>query len=74
MTLEEFINEKLCPTGTVTAWDETVIRTALALGDMDKLSDRIAAMCRRAGVPIPVDLFCRAQNEKMPEYKSSNLK
>lgn len=53
MTLEEFINEKLCPTGTVTAWDETVIRTALALGDMDKLSDRIAAMCRRAGVPIP---------------------
>ena len=56
MTLEEFINEKLCPTGTVTAWDETVIRTALALGDMDKLSDRIAAMCR-------------AQNEKMPEYK-----
>ena len=36
MTLEDFINEKLCPTGKVTAWDETVIRTALALGDMDK--------------------------------------
>ena len=56
MTLEEFINEKLCPTGTVTAWDETVIRTALTLGDMDKLSDQIAAMCRRARVRVPADL------------------
>ena len=29
MTLEDFINEKLCPTGKVTVWDETIIRTAL---------------------------------------------
>lgn len=56
MTLEEFINDKLCPTGTVTAWDETVLRTALELGDMDKLSDQLIAMCRRAGVPVPMDL------------------
>ncbi|MBQ4280376.1 hypothetical protein [Alistipes senegalensis] len=56
MTLEDFINEKLCPTGKVTAWDETVIRTALALGDMDKLSDQLISMCQRAGVPVPVDL------------------
>lgn len=56
MTLEDFINEKLCPTGTVTAWDETMIRTALCLGDMDRLSDQLVAMCRRAGVPVPTDL------------------
>ena len=64
MTLEEFINEKLCPTCIVTAWDETVIRTALALGDMDKLSGQIAAMCRRAGVPIPVDLVLPGAERK----------
>lgn len=56
MTLEDFINEKLCPTGTVTAWDETVIRTALALGDMDKLSDQLIIMCKRVGVSVPTDL------------------
>lgn len=56
MTLEDFINEKLCPTGTVTAWDETMIRTALCLGDMDRLSDQLIIMCRRAGVPVPTDL------------------
>ena len=56
VALEDFINEKLCPTGKVTAWDETVIRTALALGDMDKLSDQLILMCRRAGVSVPVDL------------------
>lgn len=56
MTLEEFINDKLCPTGTVTVWDETVIRTALELGDMDKLSDQLIIMCKRAGVPVPTDL------------------
>lgn len=56
MTLEDFINEKLCPTGAVTAWDEVVIRTVLELGDMDKLSDRLIVMCRRAGVPVPTDL------------------
>ena len=56
MTLEEFINDKLCPTGTVTVWDETIIRTALELGDMDKLSDQLIIMCKRAGVPVPTDL------------------
>ena len=64
MTLETFINEKLYPTGTVTAWDETVIRTALALGDMDKLSDQIAAMCWRAGVSMPIDLVLPGAERK----------
>lgn len=57
MTLEEFINEKLCPTGKVTVWDETVISTALDLGDMDKLSDQIMTMCKRVGVPVPTNLI-----------------
>lgn len=48
----------------MTAWDETVIRTALALGDMDKLSGQIAAMCRRAGVPVPVDLVLLGAERK----------
>jgi len=56
MTLEDFINEKLCPTGKFTAWDETVIRLALTLGDMEKLSNQIVSVCRRAGVPVPTDL------------------
>lgn len=56
MTLEDFINEKLCPTGKVTVWDETVIRAALALGDMGKLTNQIADICRRANVAIPTDL------------------
>lgn len=59
----------------MTAWDETVIRTALALGDMDKLSGQIAAMCRRAGVPVPVDLvLLGAERKKTPDYKTFNLK
>lgn len=57
MTLEDFLNKKLCPTGTVTVWDETVIRTTLEMGDMDKLSDQLVAMCKRAGVPVPTDLM-----------------
>lgn len=64
MTLEAFINEKLCSTGTVTTWDETIIRTALALGDMEKLSDQIAAMCRRAGVSMPTDLVLPGAERK----------
>lgn len=56
MTLEDFINEKLCPTGTVTVWDETVICMALDLGDMDKLSTQLIIMCKRADVPVPTDL------------------
>lgn len=64
MTLEEFINEKLCPTGTVTAWDETVLRMALELGDMDKLSDQLISMCRRAGVSVPTDLVLQGFERK----------
>ncbi len=64
MTLEEFINDKLCPTGTVTVWDETVIRTALELGDMDKLSDQLIIMCKRAGVPVPTDLVLPGAERK----------
>lgn len=64
MTLEDFINEKLCPTGTVTAWDETVIRTALALGDMDMLSDQLIIMCKRAGVSVPTDLVLPGAERK----------
>lgn len=64
MTLEEFINDKLCPTGTVTVWDETVIRTALELGDMDKLSDQLIIMCKRAGVPVPTDLVLPGAEQK----------
>lgn len=64
MTLETFINEKLCPTGTVTAWDETVIRMALTLGDMDKLSDQLIIMCKRAGVSVPTDLVLPGAERK----------
>lgn len=64
MTLEEFINDKLCPTGTVTVWDETVIRTALELGDMDKLSGQLIIMCKRAGVPVPTDLVLPGAERK----------
>lgn len=65
MILEDFINEKLYPTGTVTAWDETVIRMDIKLGDRGKLSHRLVVMCRRAGVPVPTDLT-------LPEVKRQN--
>lgn len=56
VALEDFINEKLCPTGKVTAWDETVIRMALDLKDMDTLACRIIDLCERAGVQVPARL------------------
>jgi len=56
VALEDFISEKLCPTGKVMAWDETVIRMALDLKDMDTLACRIIALCERAGVQIPACL------------------
>lgn len=65
MIFEDFINEKPCPTGTVTVWDRTVIRMALKLGDRRKLSDRLVVMCRQAGVPVPTDLT-------LPEVKRQN--
>lgn len=61
MTLEEFINEKLCPTGKVTTWDEAVIRAALDLGDMDKLFDQVITMSKRVGVLVPTDLTLTEQ-------------
>jgi len=56
MTLEEFINERLCPTGALTAWDETVIATACRLGDAETLTAKIAELANRAGVEVPADL------------------
>ncbi len=56
MTLEEFINGKLCPAGVVTAWDELVIVTAYKIGDVDKLTEKLAELIVKAGVEIPADL------------------
>ena len=53
MTLEEFINEKLCPAGVVTAWDETVIVTACKAGDIETLTSKLAELASKAGVLIP---------------------
>lgn len=64
MTLEDFINEKLCPTGKVTVWDEIVIRMALDLGDMDTLACRIIDLCERAGVPMPTNLVLPGAERK----------
>jgi hypothetical protein len=56
MTLEEFINEHLCPSGVVTAWDETVIATAYRLGDTKTLAAKVAELALKAGVEVPADL------------------
>ena len=56
MTLEEFINEKLCPAGVVTAWDETVIATAYKIGDLETLTSKLAELAGKAGGLIPDDL------------------
>jgi hypothetical protein len=56
MTLEEFIHEKLCPAGVVTRWDETVIFTALKIGDAETLTSRLAELIVKAGVEVPADL------------------
>lgn len=56
MTIEEFINEKLCPAGVVTAWDENVIKTAYRLGDMEMLTKNLAELAIKAGVEMPSDL------------------
>ena len=37
-------------------WDETVIRMALDLKDMDTLACRIIDLCERAGVQVPACL------------------
>jgi hypothetical protein len=56
MTLEEFINDKLCPAGVVTAWDEDVIATAYRLGDTKTLVAKVAELATKAGVEVPADL------------------
>ncbi|MDR2882911.1 MAG: hypothetical protein LBU98_03950 [Alistipes sp.] len=56
MTLEEFINDKLCPAGVVTAWDETVIATACRLGDTKTLAAKVTELATKAGVEVPADL------------------
>lgn len=56
MTIEEFVNEKLCPAGVVTEWDGTLLSTAFLLGDVDTLTDKVAELADKAGVEVPADL------------------
>jgi hypothetical protein len=56
MTVIEFVNEKLCPAGVVTGWDEAIISTAFLLGDTTTLANKVAELANRAGVEVPVDL------------------
>lgn len=56
MTVEQFINEKLCPAGVVTVWEETLITTAYRLGDLNKLLETIYDLCQKANVEMPTDL------------------
>lgn len=56
MTVEQFINEKLCPTGVVTVWEETLIATAYQLGDLNKMLETIYDLCQKANVEMPIDL------------------
>ena len=56
MTFEEFINQKLCPAGVVTAWDGLVITTAFRLDDLDTLAAITVRLAMKAGVEVPDDL------------------
>ncbi len=56
MTIEEFINEKLCPAGVVTAWDDIIINTAFLLDDMETITSKLAELAAKAGVKVPSDL------------------
>lgn len=56
MTVEEFINQELCPKGVVTVWDETILGLAYQLGDLDKLVSHLAVICKKAGVKMRTDL------------------
>lgn len=53
MTPEEFINEHLCPTGVVTAWDAQVITTALRFGDTKTITAKITELATKAGLQAP---------------------
>lgn len=57
MTIEEFINEKLCPAGIVTAWDETAITTAYRIGDVETLTTKLAELSLIAGIEMPTNLI-----------------
>ena len=56
MTIEAFINEKLCPAGVVTEWDGTLLSTAFLLGDVDTLATKVAELAGKAKIEIPADL------------------
>ncbi len=56
MTLEEFINEQLCPAGVITRWDAEVIAAAHRLGDIETLTSKVAELSSKAGVLIPAGL------------------
>ena len=61
MTLEDFINEKLCPTGVLTQWHATTIELAVRLGDTGKLKTILAELCRAASVELPDNLIISNQ-------------
>ena len=54
VALEDFISEKLCPTGKVMAGDENGIRMSLDRKVMDTPACRIIDLCERASVQVPV--------------------
>lgn len=56
MTVEEFIDEKLCPAGVVTVWDETLIATAYQFNDLEKLLETIYDLCEKANIEMPPNL------------------
>lgn len=56
MTVKTFINEKLCPAGVVTVWEETLIATAYQLGDLNKMLETIYDLCEKANVEMPTNL------------------
>lgn len=59
MKLEGFLNDKICPTGAMTAWDETIIITAHKLGDFDTLTSKIIELCAKAGIAAPTNLILK---------------
>ncbi len=64
MTLEEFINEKLCPAGVVTAWDDIIINTAFLLDDMETITSKVVELAAKAGVEVPFDLILNNDNSQ----------
>lgn len=56
MSVEEFVNKKLCPAGVVTIWEETLMTTAYQLGDLNKILETIHDLCEKANVEMPTNL------------------